>query len=89
MARLIVFTPHAWADYTYWQSQDKKTLNRINTLIEAVAREPFAGIGKPEALRGDLTGFYSRRIDDANRLIYKADDNALQIVACRYHYKDK
>ena len=87
--RNILFTPTAWGEYIYWQSQDKKTLNRINTLIEAVAREPFAGIGKPEALRGDLTGFYSRRIDDTNRLIYKADDNALQIVACRYYYKDK
>ena len=88
MARAILFTPSAWADYIYWQSQDKKTLKRINTLIEAAAREPFTGIGKPEALRGDLTGFYSRRIDDVNRLVYKADDNALQIVACRYHYKD-
>ena len=87
--RNILFTPTAWGEYTYWQSQDKKTLKRINTLIEAAAREPFTGIGKPEALRGDLTGFYSRRIDDTNRLIYKADDNAFQIVACRYHYKDK
>ena len=87
--RNILFTPTAWGEYTYWQSQDKKTLKRINTLIEAAAREPFAGIGKPEALRGVLTGFYSRRIDYTNRLIYKADDNALQIVACRYHYKDK
>ena len=89
MARLIVFTPHAWADYTYWQSQDKKTLKRINTLIEAAVREPFAGIGKPEALRGDLTGFYSRRIDDVNRLVYQASDAELQIIACRYHYSDK
>ena len=88
MARAILFTPSAWADYIYWQSQDKKTLKRINTLIEAAAREPFTGIGKPEALRGDLTGFYSRRIDDVNRLVYEADDNALQIVACRYYYKD-
>ena len=89
MARLIVFTPHAWADYTYWQGQDKKTLKRINTLIEAAVREPFAGIGKPEALRGDLTGFYSRRIDDVNRLVYQAIDAELQIIACRYHYGDK
>ena len=89
MARLIVFTPHAWADYTYWQSQDKKTLKRINTLIEAAVREPFAGIGKPEALRGDLAGFYSRRIDDVNRLVYQASDTELQIIACRYHYSDK
>ena len=87
--RNILFTPTAWGEYTYWQSQDKKTLKRINTLIEAAAHEPFTGIGKPEALQGDLTGFYSRRIDDTNRIIYKADDNALQIVACRYYYKDK
>lgn len=64
MARLLVVTPNAWADYTYWQTQDKKTLERINALIEASAREPFTSIGKPEALRGDLTGYWSRRIDD-------------------------
>ena len=87
--RNILFTPTAWGEYTYWQSQYKKTLKRINTLIEVAAHEPFTGIGKAEALPGDLTGFYSRRIDETNRLIYKADDNALQIVACRYHYKDK
>ena len=87
--RNIFFTPTAWGEYIYWQNQDKKTLKRINTLIEAAAHEPFTGIGKTEDLRGDLTGFYSRRIDETNRLIYKADDNALQIVACRYHYKDK
>ena len=87
--RNILFTPTAWGEYTYWQSQDKKTLKRINTLIEAAAHEPFTGIGKLEALRGDLTGFYSRRIDDANRLVYQASDTELQIIACRYHYSDK
>ena len=86
MARLLVFTPNAWADYVYWQTQDKKTLKRINALIEATTREPFTGIGKPEALRGDLTGYWSRRIDDVNRLIYQVTDNELNIVACRYHY---
>ena len=86
MARLLVFTPNAWADYVYWQTQDKKTLKRINALIEATAREPFAGIGKPEALRGDLTGYWSRRIDDVNRLVYQVTDNELNIIACRYHY---
>ncbi len=89
MARLLVFTPNAWADYTYCQTQDKKTLKRINTLIEATAREPFTGIGKPEALRGDLTGFYSRRIDDVNRLVYQVTESELQIITCRYHYSDK
>lgn len=89
MARSILFTPSAWDDYTYWQGQDKKTLKRINALIEAAAREPFAGIGKPEPLRGDLAGFYSRRIDDMNRLVYQVTEAELQIIACRYHYSDK
>ena len=89
MARLLLFTPNAWADYTYWQTQDKKTLKRINTLIEATAREPFAGLGKPEALRGDLTGYWSKRIDDVNRLIYQVTDDELIIFKCRYCYKDK
>ena len=86
MARLLVFTPNVWADYTYWQTQDKKTLKRINALIEATAREPFTGIGKPEGLRGDLTGYWSKRIDDVNRLVYQVTDNELNIIACRYHY---
>lgn len=86
MARLLVFTPNAWSDYMYWQGQDKKTLKRINTIIEAIAREPFAGIGKPEQLRGDLTGYWSRRIDDVNRLVYQATESELHIFTCRYHY---
>lgn len=86
MARLIVFTPKAWEDYLYWQTQDKKTLKRINMLIETSAREPFTGIAKPEPLKGDLTGFWSRRIDDVNRLVYQVSETELQIVACRYHY---
>ena len=89
MARLLVFTPNAWADYIYWQTQDKKTLKRINALIEATVREPFTGIGKPEALRGDLTGYWSKRIDDVNRLVYQVTDNELNIIACRFHYGDK
>ena len=88
MPRLLVFTPNAWADYTYWQTQDKKTLKRINTLIDATAHEPFAGIGKPEALRGDLTGYWSKRIDDVNRLIYQVTDAELIIFNCRFHYGD-
>ena len=86
MSRSIRFTPAAWEDYTYWQGQDKKTLKRINTLIEAARRDPFAGIGKPEPLLGNLTGYWSRRIDDTNRLVYRATDDDLVIVACRYHY---
>lgn len=84
--RAIRFVPDAWQAYLYWHEQDKKTLKRINLLITACAREPFAGIGKPEALRGDLSGYWSRRIDEANRLIYRADDAELVIIACRFHY---
>jgi toxin YoeB len=87
MARLLTFTPTAWADYAYWQGQDKKTLKRINTLINEAAREPFIGIGKPEPLRGDLSGFWSRRIDDVNRLVYQATDKELVVIACRHHYE--
>ena len=88
MARSIRFTPAAWADYTYWQGQDKKTLKRINTLIEAAVREPFAGIGKPEPLMGNLAGYWSRRIDGTHRLVYAVDDADLDVVACRGHYDD-
>ena len=89
MAKLYTFTPSAWTDYVYWQGHDKKTLKRINALIDAIVREPFIGIGKPEALRGDLTGCWSRRIDDVNRIIYEVNDSELKIVACRFHYSDK
>lgn len=84
--RNFVFTPSAWADYVWWQGQDKKTLRRINALLDAVARDPFNGIGKPEPLRGDLSGFWSRRIDETNRLVYEVTDDAVFVVACRYHY---
>ena len=84
--RAIRFVPDAWDAYLYWHEQDKKTLKRLNLLITACAREPFAGIGKPEALRGDLSGYWSRRIDETNRLIYRADDAELVIIACRFHY---
>ncbi len=86
MARLLTFTPASWGDYLYWQAQDKKTLRRINQLINEAVRDPFAGIGKPEALRGDLSGCWSRRIDETNRLVYQATDEALIIIACRFHY---
>jgi toxin YoeB len=84
--RAIRFVPDAWDAYLYWHDQDKKTLNRINILITAAGRDPFSGIGKPEPLRGDLSGYWSRRIDDANRLVYRATDSELVIVACRFHY---
>ena len=86
MTRRLTFTPDVWDDYLYWQSQDKKTLKRINQLLRDVSREPFTGIGKPEPLRENLTGFWSRRIDDTNRLVYAVEEQAIIVVACRYHY---
>ena len=86
--RAIRFVPDAWEAYLYWQDQDKKTLKRLNLLITAAARDPFAGIGKPEPLRGELSGYWSRRIDDAIRLVYRATDAELVIIACRFHYDD-
>jgi toxin YoeB len=84
--RSVRFVPDAWADYLYWQAQDKKTLKRLNGLITAAAREPFVGIGKPEPLRGELSGYWSRRMDETNRLVYRVTDTELVIIACRFHY---
>jgi toxin YoeB len=84
--RSIRFVPDAWEAYLYWQQQDRKTLKRINALITTTSREPFEGIGKPEPLRGNLSGYWSRRIDDTNRLVYRATDDELVIIACRFHY---
>jgi toxin YoeB len=84
-----LFADGAWADYCFWQSQDKKTLKRINALIDDIARNGNSGIGKPEGLRNELSGFYRRRIDKKNRLIYRIlDDGTIQIHACRSHYGD-
>jgi toxin YoeB len=84
--RNITFTTDAWEDYVYWQTQDKKTLRRINDLIRDVQRTPFDGIGKPEPLKGNLSGFWSRRIDEVNRLVYEVSDTEIAIISCRYHY---
>jgi len=84
--RRLVWTPEAWKDYLYWQNQDKKTLRRINKLIDATLRDPLGGIGKPEALKGNLSGFHSRRIDEMHRLVYAVEETHIVIVACRYHY---
>ncbi|MFP4101855.1 Txe/YoeB family addiction module toxin [Coleofasciculus sp.] len=84
--RKLAWTDEAWEDYLYWQNQDKKTLKRINKLIKATKSIPFEGIGKPEPLKENLSGFWSRRIDDTNRLVYAVDDNHLTIISCRYHY---
>jgi toxin YoeB len=86
MTRRLAWTAEAWADYLYWQQQDRKTLKRIDTLINDAMRTPFGGIGKPEPLRENLAGFWSRRIDEANRLVYSVDDDFLTVIACRYHY---
>ncbi len=82
----LAWTPAAWEDYVYWQGQDRKTLKRINLLIRETLRNPFDGIGKPEPLRENLSGFWSRRIDDTNRLVYVVDGTDLTVIACRYHY---
>lgn len=82
----IKFASSAWEDYLYWQQTDKATLKRINTLIKEIQRTPFEGIGKPEALKHQLSGFWSRRIDDRHRLVYAVEDNALLIAQCRDHY---
>ena len=84
--RAIRFVPGAWEAYLFWQSQDKKTLKRVNALITAIARDPFSGVGKPEPLRGELSGYWSRRIDEANRLVYRATDTEVVVIACRFHY---
>lgn len=76
----------AWQDYLYWQQQDKKTLKRINKLIQNTLVTPFEGIGKPEPLKENLSGYWSRRIDETNRLVYRVDDKYIKIISCRYHY---
>ncbi|NEQ68729.1 MAG: Txe/YoeB family addiction module toxin [Symploca sp. SIO2D2] len=85
--RKLAWGSKAWQDYLYWQSQDKKTLKRINRLIQDTLSDPFAGIGKPEPLKENLSGLWSRRIDETNRLVYAIDDDYLTIISCRYHYQ--
>jgi toxin YoeB len=83
----LVFTPSAWEDYLWFQNRDRKLLKRINQLIEDVKRSPFQGIGKPEPLKGELSGYWSRRINDEHRLIYSVTAKEVVIIACRYHYE--
>jgi toxin YoeB len=82
----LVFTPHGWDDYVFWQQTDRATLKRINRLIDDTLRNPFEGIGKPEQLRHALAGLWSRRIDEEHRLVYLVDDEDLIVVQVRYHY---
>jgi len=86
MRSKLAWTNAAWSDYLYWQTQDKKTLKRINLLIKDAMRDPEAGIGKPEALKENLSGLWSRRIDDVHRLVYAIEKDQLIIIACHYHY---
>ena len=89
MSRRFAFAPLAWATYLYWQRQDRRTLDRINDLIRECLRDPFGGIGKPEPLKRDLSGFWSRRIDQTHRLVYRVDAGDVEIVSSRYHYGDR
>ncbi len=84
--RDLIWDAKAWQDYLYWQSQDKKTLKRINRLIQNTLTTPFEGIGKAEPLKESLSGYWSRRIDETNRLVYRVTDEYIKIISCRYHY---
>ena len=86
MIEALHWSLKGWDDYEYWQGEDRKTLKRINKLIREAVQTPFEGLGKPEPLKANLSGYWSRRIDDQNRLVYKATDNALLIISCRLHY---
>lgn len=83
---MLLWEERAWVDYLYWQMQDRKTLKRINDLLKDVQRNAYEGIGKPEPLRENLSGCWSRRIDETNRLVYRIQDDSLYILACRGHY---
>ena len=84
-----VFTDNGRKDYVYWQTEDRKTLKKINALLNDISRSGNEGIGKPEPLAGELSGFWSRRINDKDRLIYKIDEHNIYILSCRYHYNDR
>jgi len=82
----LLWTDEVWEDYLHWQSQDKKTLKRINQIVRDIQRLPYAGIGKPEPLKGDLSGWWSRRIDGANRIVYRLKSDTVEITQCKGHY---
>lgn len=85
--RKLLWDADAWEDYLYWQNQDKKTLRRINQLLKDIQRSPYTGIGKPEALKENLSGLWSRRVDEENRLVYAAEGDTILIFSCRGHYE--
>jgi toxin YoeB len=89
VARRVAFTALAWDNYLFWQLQDRKIVLRINELIRECQRDPFSGIGKPEALKRDLAGCWSRRIDQTHRLVYRVDSEKIEILSCRHHYSDR
>ena len=84
----LIFTDRAWNEYLYWQQQDRKILKRINQLLQDIDRNGQSGIGKPEPLKGNLQGYWSRRIDDCNRLVYQVSDEYTEIIQCKGHYDD-
>ncbi len=86
MSRAISFTTSGWEDYLYWKQQNKQVLKKINRLVKDCQRNPFTGIGKPELLRNDLSGAWSRRITEEHRLVYLVVDDEIRVVGCRYHY---
>lgn len=83
----ITFTNKAWEEYCYWQLQDKKTLKKINIILADIQRDNFVGIGKPEPLKNNFAGYWSRRIDNSNRLIYRINNNQIEIIQCKGHYE--
>lgn len=83
---ILAWADQAWDDYLYWQEIDKKMLKRINTLIKDIQRQPFSGLGDPEPLKHNWSGYWSRRIDREHRLVYRVDDGVITLVQCRYHY---
>lgn len=89
MSQKIAFTPMAWEEYLSWQSEDKKTLKRINQLLADIMRNGNQGIGKPERLKGDLSAYWSRRIDEKNRIVYRILEDVIEVVQCKTHYADK
>lgn len=83
----LLWLEESWEDYCYWQSQDKKTVKKLNSLIKDMQRSPHDGVGKPEALKGNLSGYWSRRIDEVNRIVYCVQDETIVIISCKGHYE--